>query len=105
MSMLSADRWRVLSPYLDHALDLMAEERQPWLDTLRRGDPVLAAELQSLLADRDALNDSGFLEGSPVVVEPPASLAGLQVGPYTLISSQPRRPALRRGPRRSFMRR
>ena len=86
MSMLSADRWRTLSPFLDQALDLTADEREPWLDRLRRTDPELAADLKSLLADRDALHDSGFLEGSAVVVEPAASLAGLRVGAYTLIS-------------------
>ena len=86
MSSLSADRWRALSPYLDAALDLTAEERQPWLETLRRDDPALAAELQSLLAESDALRDSGFLEGPAVMVEPPSPLAGLRVGAYTLVS-------------------
>jgi serine/threonine protein kinase/uncharacterized protein HemY len=86
MSSLSAERWRALSPYLDQALDLTAEERRPWLDTLRRDDPALAADLQGLLAESDALNRSGFLEGSAAVVEPPTSLAGLRVGAYTLVS-------------------
>src|SRR5688572_12391506 len=86
MSVLSADRWRALSPYLDRALDLTADERQPWLETLRRDDPELAADLQSLLAESDALHDSGFLEGPALIVEPPAPLAGLRVGAYTLVS-------------------
>jgi serine/threonine protein kinase len=86
MSTLSADRWRALSPYLDHALDLTTDERQPWLDTLRRDDPALAADLESLLAENDALHDSGFLEGPAMMAEPPAPLAGLRVGAYTLIS-------------------
>ena len=86
MSILSSDRWRALSPYLDQALDLTAEEREPWLDTLRRDDPAMAADLQSLLAESDALQDSSFLEGPAVVVEPPATLAGLRVGAYTLVS-------------------
>ena len=86
MSAISAERWRALNPYLDEALDLTAEERQPWLDRLRRDDPALAADLQSLLAERDGLNDSGFLEGPAVIVEPPAPLAGLRVGAFTLLS-------------------
>jgi serine/threonine-protein kinase len=86
MSVIPAERWRALSPYLDEALDLTTEERLPWLDSLRRDDPALAADLQSLLAERDALNDSGFLEGPAVVVESPAPLAGLRVGAYTLVS-------------------
>ncbi|HET7699098.1 MAG TPA: serine/threonine-protein kinase [Vicinamibacterales bacterium] len=86
MSILSADRWRALSPYLDRALDLTDEEREPWLDTVRRDDPALAADLQSLLAERDAIHDSGFLEGPAVMVDPAVSLAGLRVGAYTLVS-------------------
>ena len=86
MSMLSADRWRTLSPYLDEALDLTADERQPWLETLRRDDPSLASDLESLLTERDALHHSGFLEGPPIVVDPSVSLAGLRVGAYTLVS-------------------
>jgi len=86
MSTISAERWRALSPYLDEALDLAAEERQPWIAKLRHDDPALAAELQGLLIERDLLNDSGFLEGHAVVVESPASLAGLTVGAYTLVS-------------------
>ena len=86
MSSLSSDRWRALSPYLDEALDLTADERQPWLDTLRRDDPGLAADLQRLLAERDALDDSGFLEGPAIVVDPSVSLAGLRIGAYTLVS-------------------
>ena len=86
MSVISAERWRALSPHLDQALDLTDEERQPWLDRVRRDDPALAADLQSLLAERDALNGSGFLEGPAIVVAPPAPLAGLRVGAYTLVS-------------------
>jgi serine/threonine protein kinase len=86
MAVIPAERWRALSPYLDHGLDLTADQRQPWLDTLRRDHPVLAADLQSLLSERDALNDSGFLEGPAVVVAPSAPLAGLRVGAYTLVS-------------------
>jgi tetratricopeptide (TPR) repeat protein len=86
MSVISAERWRTLSPYLDQAFDLPDEERQHWLDRIRRDDPALATDLQGLLADWHGLSDSGFLEGPAVVVEPPAPLAGLRVGAYTLVS-------------------
>src|SRR5918993_1190436 len=63
MAAISAERWRALTPYLDQVLDLTPEERQPWLDALRLADPSLAAELQDLVAARDAITDSGFVEG------------------------------------------
>jgi tetratricopeptide (TPR) repeat protein len=86
MSGFTTERWRVLSPYLDQALDLEIEEREPWLASLRLADPALATDLQGLLDDREALNESGFLEGTADVVPPPPSLAGLRVGAYTLVS-------------------
>jgi eukaryotic-like serine/threonine-protein kinase len=86
MAGFTTDRWRVLDPYLDQALDLTLEEREPWLARLRRDDPALAADLQSLLDERDTLNRSKFLEGTadPVALAP--SLEGLRVGSYTLVS-------------------
>src|SRR5918993_336196 len=86
MAAISAERWRALTPYLDQVLDLTPEERQPWLDALHLADPSLAAELQDLVAARDAITDSGFLEGRAAVVDPSAALAGLQIGAYTLVS-------------------
>ena len=50
------------------------------------GDPGLAAELESLLTERDALDRDGFLEGAAVVIPHP-SLAGLRVGAYALVST------------------
>jgi serine/threonine protein kinase/tetratricopeptide (TPR) repeat protein len=88
---LSGDRWRVLSPYLDQALDLTVEEREPWLANLRRDQPAIADDLQGLLDERDSLDRAGFLTGAavlmpatPLVAEP--TLEGLSVGAYTLVS-------------------
>ena len=87
MTTLTGERWRVLSPFLDEALDLSEDERGPWLARLRRDDAVLAADLESLLAERDTINGAGFLEGSALPLQPPPSaLAGLRVGAYTLVS-------------------
>jgi tetratricopeptide (TPR) repeat protein len=86
MAGFTTERWRVLSPYLDQALDLEIEDREPWLASLRLEDPSLATELEGLLDEREALKDSGFLEGTADVVAPPPSLAGLRVGAYTLVS-------------------
>jgi eukaryotic-like serine/threonine-protein kinase len=86
MAGFTTERWRVLSPYLDQALDLEIEERAPWLASLRLEDPSLATELEELLDEREVLKESGFLEGTADVVPPPPSLAGLRVGAYTLVS-------------------
>jgi hypothetical protein len=64
MPTLTGERWRALSPYLDEALDLTADERGPWLARLRREDPALAADLERLLIEREALQRAGFLEGA-----------------------------------------
>jgi tetratricopeptide (TPR) repeat protein len=85
MPTLTGERWRALSPYLDEALDLAAAEREPWLAKMRGEHPDLAADLESLLAEHEAIDHERFLEGGAVVIPHPA-LAGLRVGAYTLIS-------------------
>jgi hypothetical protein len=67
MSALTGDRWRALSPHLDQALDLTPEQRRPWLADLGRHDPELAADLQALLDEREALDKAGFLE-EPIAI-------------------------------------
>ena len=89
MPPLSADRWRALSPYLDEALDIASSQRAAWLASIRARDAVLAADLQLLLAEHEALHESHFLEGTVPLApgpEPPASLAGQILGAYRLIS-------------------
>ena len=48
---LSAERWRLIEPILDEALDLEDEERQKFLDTACGNDAELRDDLQRLLAD------------------------------------------------------
>jgi eukaryotic-like serine/threonine-protein kinase len=79
MAVMDPDRWRVLEPLLDEALDLSAELRADWLEALRTTSPDLAADLTSLLADDSAAEDRGFL-AAPTEI----SLAGVVVGAYTL---------------------
>ena len=62
MPPLSPDRWRAVSPYLDHALEIAADDRAAWLASIRARDAALAADLQTLLAEHDALHESHFLE-------------------------------------------
>ena len=86
MSPLSNDRWRLVSPYLDRALDMPVEERAAWLDALRGEDSGIAADVLALLREHDALSREGFLSTHTSPPLPEASLAGLQVGAYTLRS-------------------
>jgi len=79
--MASIDRnlWPELDQLLDQALELTGASREQWLEQLRADAPELAGPLTALLS-ADALADArGFLEPRP------ASLAGSQLGYYTLI--------------------
>jgi eukaryotic-like serine/threonine-protein kinase len=79
------DRWQVVSPLLDRALELSVDERVAWLASLREKNPALAGEIDALLEDARALDREGFLmHGPSSSMPPPATLAGQLVGPYTL---------------------
>jgi serine/threonine-protein kinase len=86
MSGLSRDRWLAVSPHLDRALEMTASDRAAWLASLQAEDPALAADLQSLLEERDALSREGFLQGVLPSPPTPTSLAGQTLGPYALVS-------------------
>ena len=81
---ISPDRWPVVIPYLDRALDLRAEERGPWLALLRAEDPALADDLLTLLQRHDSLEEQGFLEGAPTPT-PGAPAPRLPAAPGWLI--------------------
>ncbi|MEO8184101.1 MAG: hypothetical protein ABI895_35220 [Deltaproteobacteria bacterium] len=59
---MSRDRWRVLSRYLDQALDLEHSQRTSWLESLGNEDASLALDLAALLAEHERLNARGYLE-------------------------------------------
>ncbi len=88
MRPLDHDLWRRLSPYLDEALEVDPEQRPAWLESLAERDPGVAADLRTLLAGCEAIEDSAFLEGVVQVGLRPAplSLAGEVLGPYRLVS-------------------
>jgi eukaryotic-like serine/threonine-protein kinase len=88
MPPINPERWRVLSPYVDQALDIAAEDRPAWLNELSARDPVLAADLRLILAQHDQVRHSQFLECAVLQPQtaPSASLAGQVIGPYRLIS-------------------
>lgn len=64
MASFSRDRWRTLSPYLDEALEMPADERAAWLASIQARDAALGAELQALLVERDIMVHARFLEGT-----------------------------------------
>jgi eukaryotic-like serine/threonine-protein kinase len=88
MPPINPDRWRVLSPYLDEALDIAADQRSAWLASISTRDAALAADLHTILAQYQAVNETHFLERA--VLDPRLalvhSLAGQVVGAYRLIS-------------------
>jgi len=86
MTKIDPTRWNELSPLLDQVLELASEERVAWLEALRATQPDVAAELQTLLAELQALDDEGFLQGDPSRMLSQNSLAGQVFGSYSLES-------------------
>ncbi|MBP7146751.1 MAG: serine/threonine protein kinase [Acidobacteria bacterium] len=84
MTPFTAERWRQLSPHLDRLLGTCGAERGAALAALRRADPGLAAELESLLLEHEALEREGFLAADAPLEARPTTLAGLRVGAYVL---------------------
>src|SRR5262245_14880257 len=90
MPTMDRQRWQVLSPYLDQALDLSTGDRPAWLAELATRDAGLAAELRALLDEQAQMDASGYLEGQVadrLSGDPRASLAGQVVGAYRLVSA------------------
>ncbi|MET0555261.1 MAG: protein kinase, partial [Vicinamibacteria bacterium] len=81
---LSPERWRVVIPYLDAALELEPDRRVEWIDALRREDAVLADDVVALLDKHDVLDAQGYLDGGVGGTPRSTSLAGTVLGAYTL---------------------
>jgi hypothetical protein len=60
----SNEYWQQLSRLLDQVLDLEAQQRGPWLESLARSDPGIAARVAAALAAREREGFTGFLAGS-----------------------------------------
>src|SRR5690242_14176481 len=56
--------WTDIEPYVDRARQLDAPSCESWLDELKDRRPDIARAVRTLLAQREALNAAGFLEGS-----------------------------------------
>jgi serine/threonine-protein kinase len=80
------DEWQEVSPYLDEALAMPAEERAGWLASLRESNPELASMVEALLDEHRILEEEHFLEHCPAQLPEPV-LAGQSFGTYTLISA------------------
>ncbi|MEO8561665.1 MAG: hypothetical protein ABI601_06295, partial [bacterium] len=80
-------RWQQLEPYLDRALEMSTEEREPWIAKLRTESPDIVDELLALLSGESRASQDGFL-ASPLTSafdEGMASpLVGLQLGAYSI---------------------
>ena len=87
MFALDPDRWQEISPHLDHALSLSAEERRTWLESFRSQRPELANLLEDLLEEHDALAQEQFLAGKAAEFPSSEFTAGRTVGAYKLISA------------------
>lgn len=88
LSPVPLERWRVLSPYLDQALELTADELDGWLERIRLQDAVMAGELETLLGDREALRHATLLtrNARPTEHALHALHADMRIGSYTLVS-------------------
>ena len=75
--------WQRVSPLLDELLELDAAGRAARLAALRTSDATLAAAVERMLAQEDALDAEHFLEGGALASEEP-SLAGRTLGAYTI---------------------
>jgi len=78
-------RWAQLSPYLDQALELAPEDRDPWLADLHLEHPTIAVEIRVLLKERDALHKQQFLAHDVYAALCREVTAGHTIGAYTLL--------------------
>jgi serine/threonine protein kinase len=86
MPELDANWWQIIDPYLDQALGMQDSERAAWLASLRQENPTLAAHLETLLHERHALTEEGFLERHTTTLFGEPALPGSAIGAYTLVS-------------------
>jgi hypothetical protein len=86
---VNADRWREVNALFHAALDVEGERREALLRDAGAADPALAEEVRSLLA-RHTPNPHFFdapawTVAADLIVGPEDSLAGKQIGNYTIL--------------------
>jgi len=86
---LSRERWAVVEPLLDAALELDPDERPAFLDDACRGDDVLHAQVRALLDACELggtiLERPAALEYAPLLSEPSAGLPSLLGARYRVV--------------------
>ncbi|HEY9423115.1 MAG TPA: protein kinase, partial [Thermoanaerobaculia bacterium] len=82
---MKVERWRLVSPHLDQALELSGEERQRYLIELVSEASTLAADLELLLGEERAVRDEEYLEHDAQDLLAGSHLVGQAFGAYTLV--------------------
>lgn len=62
MPRINAARWRLLSAYLEEALEVAPDQRASWLASICVVEPSLGEDLRQMLAEHDVVSLSRFLE-------------------------------------------
>jgi serine/threonine protein kinase/Tfp pilus assembly protein PilF len=83
---VKGERWLLVSPHLDQALELAGEERRRYLAGVASEDPALAADLELLLGEEPALHDEKYLEHDAQDLLAGSHLLEQVFGAYTLVS-------------------
>jgi eukaryotic-like serine/threonine-protein kinase len=83
---VKGERWLLVSPHLDQALELSGEERRRYLAGVASEDPALAADLELLLGEEPALHDEKYLEHDAQDLLAGSHLLEQVFGAYTLVS-------------------
>jgi serine/threonine-protein kinase len=85
---MQVDRWRVVSGYLDRALELPVEARAAWLADLASREPSIAEDVAQLLDVRNEQAFDSFMGDSPAaaaaIEAQTANASGRRVGAYVL---------------------
>lgn len=81
----SNEKWQHLSRLLDQVLDLDAQERAEWLESLAKSDPEMAEMVSAALAAKEREGFAGFLAGSAIDLEGigESTLAGAKLDPMS----------------------
>jgi serine/threonine protein kinase/Tfp pilus assembly protein PilF len=82
---VKSDRWRLVSPYLDLALELSGEEQREYIAGLASESPELAADLELLLGEEQVLRDEKYLEHDAQDLLAGSHLLGQVFGAYALV--------------------
>jgi serine/threonine-protein kinase len=80
---MHTDRWAKLSPLLDELLELESDARAMRMAEINANDPVLAAELEKMLAletERPDFLSQPIIDGTVFTPQP-----GQEIGPYRLV--------------------